>query len=111
MNWFGNLPVGLVAEHGFFIREAGEIEWKKQHEIEDWEWKKNIKPIFQYFTERTPGSFFEEKETSLTWHYRASELGSFRAQEMQSHLGSISILLFLPLLRKYYIPCGCNCWR
>lgn len=90
IHWFGNLPVGLVAEHGFFIRDINDQHWKKHTEVEDLEWKNKIKPIFEYFTERTPGSFFEEKETSLTWHYRTSEFGALRAQEMQSHLGHTS---------------------
>ena len=27
-----------------------------------------------HYTERTPGSFIEEKEINLTWHYRNSDL-------------------------------------
>lgn len=48
-----------------------------------------IKPIFEYFKDRTPGSYLEEKETSLTWQYRNTErdFGAFRAQELLSHLG------------------------
>lgn len=97
-NWFGTVPVSLVAEHGFFFynrykKNQGELIWKPMSKDVDDTWKSAIRPIFQYFTERTPGSYFEEKEISLTWHYRATErkFGAFRAKELQSHLG---ILLY-----------------
>jgi len=92
--WFGNIPVSLVAEHGFFSfsrhkkHPENTPQWKPLTKDPDVSWKQTIKPIFQYFTDRTPGSYFEEKEISLTWHYRATErkFGAFRAKELQSHL-------------------------
>jgi len=108
--WFGNLPVGLAAEHGFFFKpnEAGgapqgnplqgssgslqtvdENGWIFPGHV-DLSWMTRIVPILQHFTERTPGSFFEEKETSLTWHYRSTDretsFGAFRAQELRNVL-------------------------
>lgn len=89
LNWFGKLPVSLIAEHGYFILDkcSGSTEWEIPNPS-DFEWKAMIKPIFEYFKDRTPGSYLEEKETSLTWHYRNTErdFGAFRAQELQSHL-------------------------
>jgi len=89
MQWFGNLPIGLVAEHGYFICDksnAKDIEWRSLSC--DLSWKKNIKPIFENYTESTPGSLLEEKETSFTWHYRSTEVdfGAFRGQELLTHL-------------------------
>lgn len=89
LSWFGKLHVSLIAEHGYFILDkcSGSTEWETPHPS-DFEWKTMIKPIFEYFKDRTPGSYLEEKETSLTWHYRNTErdFGAFRAQELQSHL-------------------------
>ena len=82
----------MVAEHGFFYlhkyNKPSNAEWKPLSQDPNVDWKQTIKPIFQYFTDRTPGSYFEEKEISLTWHYRATErkFGAFRAKELQSHL-------------------------
>jgi len=108
--WFGNLPVGLAAEHGFFFRpletstetsgnplstSSGPLNtvdddgWYYPGHV-DLSWKSRIVPILTHFTERTPGSFFEEKETSLTWHYRSTDretsFGEFRAQELRNVL-------------------------
>ncbi len=45
--------------------------------------------IFSYLS-YIIGSFLEEKETSLTWHYRSAErdFGSARALELKAHLGN-----------------------
>ena len=53
-------------------------------------------------TDRTPGSFLEEKETSLTWHYRFThpDFGSYRAKELQAHMGMYSFLFAKGLLRN-----------
>ena len=41
---------------------------------------------------RTPGSFIEEKDYSLVWHYRKVEtgLGELRTRELTSHLRYLS---------------------
>jgi trehalose 6-phosphate synthase/phosphatase len=65
-----NLPVSVIAEHGAFLKESG--VWKSQiNEIYDW--KKNIIPILNRITATCPGSFVEEKDYSLTWHYRNAD--------------------------------------
>ncbi|MFW5701671.1 MAG: bifunctional alpha,alpha-trehalose-phosphate synthase (UDP-forming)/trehalose-phosphatase [Bacteroidota bacterium] len=66
--WFGHLRVGMIAEHGVWIREIGE-EWKTIFPLNN-DWMKEIQPIFQLFADRTPGAFVEEKDYSLVWHYR-----------------------------------------
>lgn len=57
----------------------------------DSSWRKTIQPLFQHYTERTPGSFIEEKEVNLTWHYRNAdpEFGSWQASELQVNLEKI----------------------
>jgi trehalose-phosphatase len=45
--------------------------------------------VFEYYTERTPGSFIEEKQLGLVWHYRAADnfsYGAWQAAECQNHL-------------------------
>lgn len=57
----------------------------------DSSWRKTIEHLFQHYTERTPGSFIEEKEVNLTWHYRNAdpEFGSWQASELQMNLEKI----------------------
>ena len=54
-------------------------------------WKDTIRPLFQHYTERTPGSFIEEKEVNITWHYLNAdpEFGSWQAAELQCNLEKI----------------------
>jgi trehalose 6-phosphate synthase/phosphatase len=84
--WFSDLPVNLVAEHGVAVRLKNGI-WKLEREI-DHAWKQNIKPSLELFTQRSPGSFIEEKNNTLAWHYRNvdSELGFVRSRELLDSL-------------------------
>ena len=83
--WFCNLRIGLVAEHGAWIKEDG--NWRLIAPIKS-DWKDQIRPIMELFVDRTPGSFIEEKEFSIAWHYRKAdvELGALRARELKNTL-------------------------
>jgi len=83
---FADLPVTLVAEHGAWIKLPGD-EWKTVNSV-DTQWKNEIRPILETYCDRTPGTFIEEKEFSLAWHYRRSdsELASMRAMELKGNL-------------------------
>ncbi|KAI7894428.1 glycosyltransferase family 20-domain-containing protein [Mucor mucedo] len=87
--WLGHIPnLGLSSEHGCFIRDPKSETWVSMLENVDMSWKDDVMEIFEYYTERTPGSFIEQKECSLTWHYRKADpkYGAFQAMEMQNHL-------------------------
>ena len=47
-----------------------------------------MQPVLEHFVDRTPGSFVEEKEYSLVWHYRMSdpEFGDWLANELAATL-------------------------
>ena len=51
-------------------------------------WKSEIKKVMDQYVDRTPGSFIEEKNYGLVWHYRGVEvgLGELRSRELMSHL-------------------------
>jgi len=111
--WFGSLKLGLVAEHGFFMRHVNSNDqWLSLESEVDLSWKRRIIPVFQDFTERTPGSFFEEKETGLTWHFRSSDrqVGLLRAQELHSMLDTTTFPANVILGEKTVDvrPYGCN---
>ncbi|KAK2741345.1 threalose-6-phosphate phosphatase [Myotisia sp. PD_48] len=87
--WMGHISeLGLSAEHGCFIRTPGTEDWINLAEKADMGWQKEVLDIFQYFTERTQGSFIERKRVALTWHYRRAdpEYGAFQAKECRSQL-------------------------
>jgi trehalose 6-phosphate synthase/phosphatase len=96
--WFGGLNVGLVAEHGVWIKERGGA-WETIETLTN-EWKKEVYPILESWVDRTPGSLIEEKEFSLVWHYRKadSELGELRARELINNLTNITANLSLQVL-------------
>ncbi|KAJ3062689.1 threalose-6-phosphate phosphatase [Podochytrium sp. JEL0797] len=90
-NWLGHIPgLGLSAEHGSFIKYPGESGWHNLTEQMDLSWKNEVTEVFEYYTERTAGSFIEHKKSSITWHYRQADpdYGIFQAKECQNHLES-----------------------
>jgi trehalose 6-phosphate synthase/phosphatase len=84
--WFGHLKLDIIAEHGAWQKHYSE-EWKSLPLLTD-QWKQDIRSVLETYTDRTPGSFIEDKSYSLVWHYRKVEegLGDLRAQEIINHL-------------------------
>jgi trehalose 6-phosphate synthase/phosphatase len=84
--WLGGHKVNLIVEHGVWLRKIGE-EWQMLDNINS-NWKPTIRPILETFVDRTPGTFIEEKNYSLVWHYRNSEpeQGELRANELKDEL-------------------------
>ena len=97
-DWFGQLNVGLSAEHGVWIKEK-KGTWEIVEPLEN-EWKEQIRPILELYVDRTPGSFIEEKSFSLAWHYRKSnhELSTVRARELKDDLFDLTANLNLMVL-------------
>ena len=86
---FGDLDITMVAEHGIFMRKINE-SWVSKY-TKKRKWIDNLRPLFQSFSDRTPGTFVEEKQTSLVWHYRGSdpELAADRVVEFKTELQSL----------------------
>ena len=84
--WFGGLPVALVAEHGVWLRHQG-ADWRMLKAVTT-EWKERVRPILQLYVDRLPGALLEEKEFSLAWHFRRAdpEQASLRAKELLDDL-------------------------
>lgn len=88
--WLENFDLDIIAEHGVWHRAQGR-DWSKFAELDD-SWREEFKKIMETYVDRTPGSFIEEKDYSLVWHYRKVEtgLGQLRTRELTSHLKYIS---------------------
>ncbi|RNI31503.1 bifunctional alpha,alpha-trehalose-phosphate synthase (UDP-forming)/trehalose-phosphatase [Rufibacter latericius] len=84
--WLGHLPVDFIAEHGVWFRERSG-EWEMFQTLSD-SWKAEVRPILELHVSRTPGSFIEEKDFSLVWHYRKVDraLAELRARELSNYL-------------------------
>jgi len=89
--WFGDLDLTLVGEHGAWVRNRGSSRWEAAG-AKVTSWKDRIRPILQLFVERVPGSFVEEKDFSIAWHYRGSDVesGSSAAKELVDTLTNLT---------------------
>ena len=67
---FRGLGVGLVAEHGYRYREPGR-KWSPGGPLSTG-WRIPILETFRELTGRFPGSFIEEKESSVAYHFRTA---------------------------------------
>ncbi len=89
--WLGDLPINLTAEHGSWIREAGCKEWSLLKPLSS-EWKEEVIPILEMYTDRLPGSFIQERDYSVAWHYHRADIeqASQLVKEVNDHLLSIT---------------------
>lgn len=108
--WFGNLNISLIAEHGALVKTRDTDSWKTvtsfsakieqpMDEIE--EWKDTIMPILELTADRVPGSFVEEKDFSLVWHYRKAdpELASLKAKQLTDELINLTANINIEVLQ------------
>jgi trehalose 6-phosphate synthase/phosphatase len=83
--WFGGIAgLWIVAEHGILVRDPSTRSWRPLHAVVDAHWKDGVRPTLEQFADRAPGSFVEEKDFGLAWHYRLAdpEFGAFLASEL-----------------------------
>ncbi|XVE51522.1 hypothetical protein DITRI_Ditri02bG0048900 [Diplodiscus trichospermus] len=85
---FGDYNLWLAAENGMFLRVTRGEWMTTMPEILNMEWVDTVKHVFEYFTERTPRSHFELRETSLIWNYKYAdvEFGRLQARDLLQHL-------------------------
>jgi trehalose 6-phosphate synthase/phosphatase len=69
LEWLGDLPVALAAEHGTLFRRRGGKNWHKTIQ-DDRGWKQDVVQLMKYYADETEGALVEQKEWSVAWHYR-----------------------------------------
>jgi trehalose 6-phosphate synthase/phosphatase len=86
--WFSPYDFNLIAEHGYYYKHHNATQWIEFYPQAELSWKNQIIDIFQLYTGTTPGSFIEEKTSSVVWHYRNSdpEFGSWKAHQLVAEL-------------------------
>ncbi|KAL6570557.1 threalose-6-phosphate phosphatase [Orobanche gracilis] len=85
---FGEFDMWLGAENGMFLRSTKGKWMTTMPELLNMDWVDSVKHVLEYFTDRTPRSHFEERETSLVWNYKYAdiEFGRLQARDMLQHL-------------------------
>jgi trehalose 6-phosphate synthase/phosphatase len=93
------LNAGLVAEDGVWIKEP-RGPWEVTKPLSS-SWKTQICPILEMYARRLAGSFVEEKDYALVWHYRAAdaELSSARAKELTDDLVQFTANIGIEILQ------------
>lgn len=81
---FENIPVMLIAEHGFLTRDMYG-RWISSVNISG-EWKKDVLDFFSELLPEVPGSFIEEKEASVVFHYRTSPVSDELLQRLKNQV-------------------------
>jgi len=92
----GNLPV-ILAPEGCCVCKKPEGEWRELVDegggVEGFssgreEWMDGVKAVFNYFVERTPGSYIETQESLIRWIWEdtQTDFGSAQAREVLIHL-------------------------
>ncbi|MFT8331808.1 trehalose-phosphatase [Bifidobacterium psychraerophilum] len=88
-DWFSDLPVGLIAEHGVWFYRYPQVGaspegvdaaatwehgWQRASNLPDaTAWKQVIQPILEKAVAQVPKSFIEHKDDAIAWHYRLSD--------------------------------------
>lgn len=83
--------LSIAAEHGFYYKRADSTTWEELAPEADLSWLEIALRIMQLYTDRTDGSYIEEKTAGLVWHYLAAdpEFGQWQSKELHDHLESI----------------------
>lgn len=87
--WFKDKNYSMIVEHGVWMK-GPENDWQLIEQM-NVDWKESIRPAIEFYVDRTPGTFIEEKNFSLVWHYRKAdpELGVIRSNELKDELTSL----------------------
>ena len=70
--WFKGLNVHLIASHGLWTKNCSQCGWTMTVTLNN-DWIDSVRHVLEVFSDRIPGSFIEEKDYSLAWHYRQSD--------------------------------------
>jgi trehalose 6-phosphate synthase/phosphatase len=80
----------VAAENGYFLQNPGSSVWEEFYGACDLDWMDEVEEVFNYFCDRTPKSFIEREQTSITWHYKDcdAEFSELQARDLLIHLKS-----------------------
>lgn len=95
--WLGPLGIDMAAEHGVWRKRNG--QWQANPNLAS-DWKDKVRQVLEDMVERTPGSFIEEKDYSIAWHYRRvdRDFGEKRVREFRDVLRYLTANLDVQVL-------------
>ncbi|MGN6368522.1 MAG: bifunctional alpha,alpha-trehalose-phosphate synthase (UDP-forming)/trehalose-phosphatase [Phycisphaerae bacterium] len=90
--WLGEYPFTLIGDHGFMVRPRGATAWVVADPHLTFEWKQPVLGLLRHYEANTPGSWVEEKEASLVWHFRNAdtEFGLIQARQLVAELSNMT---------------------
>ncbi len=96
--WFSGLQMNLAAEHGAWFKAKNQV-WRMTVPPAR-EWMPQLRPLLQHYVDRVVGSFLEEKDFALVWHYRGADLepAKLAARELEDHLLALTANMDLHVL-------------
>lgn len=108
-SWLGNTPINLTAEHGTWIREAMQREWQLFKPLSS-QWKEEIIPILEMYSDRLPGAYVVDRGYSVSWHFHKADIeqASFLSREVSDHLLSITTNIGVQVLAGKKVIEVCN---
>ncbi|CAM9812881.1 unnamed protein product [Discosporangium mesarthrocarpum] len=86
-----------------------ESEWIRRSHNADLRWRGEVRAILQSFTDRTPGSFLELKDSGLTWHFQDTDpdFGQTQAKNLQLHFEQMlqdeQVRVVMAPIKKYIV--------
>lgn len=88
---FKRVPnLGLIAENGAFVKEAGHADWTEMANPEEMtKWQESVTGVLDYFVDRTPGSWVETRHCSIVFHWGQAqdrEAAARMAGDVASHI-------------------------
>ncbi len=91
--FFNELPLHIVAEHGALIRiNKGSKNWQPLLSAEEFSTiEKDILRLLESYTHHIPGTYVEQKQFSIVWHYRQAEslFANAQARDLSTALGQL----------------------
>ena len=83
--------VGLCCENGFFYKYPEDEAFRQITAINDWSWHDSVVSVLKAFSEKTEGSYINEKKSCVSWVYKHCDgsFGDIQADEIKTHLTSI----------------------
>lgn len=95
--YFGSVErLGLAAEHGCYYRFPSKDKdstnnWTTSIALESRDWMDPVRRIMDIYTQRTHGSYIEQKGSAMIWQFRDADpdFGFLQSKELEEHLSDI----------------------